>query len=115
MLYVGFAISDTMFSTNAKLLREVVNVETVKQLLLDKHIVCANPSHAATFVALKEKYGIQLEVPSKAPNIHLGLHDELLLLSVRGLPRLEGRHEYTSDEIDNAQWSFALWEVFASW
>lgn len=32
-------------------------------------------------------------------------------MGVSGLPRLEGRHEYTQAEIDGAKFDFSLWTV----
>jgi hypothetical protein len=108
--YVGFAIADSMFGIDALVQRKAVSIEWVRE----NHpymVVCANPSHLATFQALEGKHGIKLTIPTKAPLVGLVEGDSLVVLSVRGLPRLEGRHEYTVEEIDKAAFYFSQWTV----
>lgn len=112
MLYYGFAIADSMFPDCCRLERRSVGEAEVKEMLQRADAVpCLNPSHKATVEALNYKYGITLKIPEKAPLVQLQLGDELLVLAVRGLPRLEGRHEYMPEEIAKATFSFGLWRV----
>jgi hypothetical protein len=51
-------------------------------------------------------------VPERAPLVALKLGDEVIVMSVRGLTRLEeNRHEYTEEEIAKATSTFGLWTI----
>lgn len=111
-VYFGFAVSDSMFSGDIEVARSVLDVEAVKLLVRQGVVPCINPSHVPTIAAMREKFGIDVPVPEKAPQVSLGVGDRLIVMGVRGLPRLDAtRHEYTSVEIDSATFTFSVWEV----
>jgi len=47
----------------------------------------------------------------KAPVVKIVAGDSLLLMTISGLPRLEGRHEYTAEEVAGAKFRFAIYSV----
>lgn len=116
-LYFGFAISDNMFSTGVTVRREPLSATDAQIALscdMRQIVSCVNPSHKATIEALQAKFpdiAVYATIPEKAPLIKMGSGDGLLIMGVRGLPRMEGRHEYTKEEIENSTFTFSLWEV----
>lgn len=60
---------------------------------------------------MNKRYDIKCEIPEKAPLVSLKSGDQFLVMSPRGLPRLENRHEYTPEEIDKASFAFGLWTI----
>lgn len=52
-----------------------------------------------------------MPIPQKAPVVALKKGDRLLVMGVSGLPRLEGRHEYTAEEVAAAKFRFGLYTV----
>lgn len=111
-VYFGFAVSDSMFSGDIEMSRSVIDVDAVKFLVKQGVVPCLNPSHVATIAAMRERFGIDVEIPEKAPIVSLDVGDRLIVMSVRGLPRLGAdRHEYTEAEIDSATFTFSIWEV----
>lgn len=108
--YFGFAISDSMFNGNLNITRTNISVDAVKALL-PAAIPCLNPSHVATIDAMKQRFDLEVEIPSTPPRVNLDPLDRLIVMSVRGLPRLTDRHEYTPEEIQSATFSFSLWTV----
>lgn len=112
--FFGFAISDGMFSGNVTLQRTELNIDQVREIIRDlgdNLLVACNPSHQATITAMRERFGIEVKIPEKAPTIRLEGGDTLIVMQTRGLPRLEGRHEYTAEEINGAKFTFARWSV----
>lgn len=107
-VYLGLAFSASMLPTGTVTLRKKdLTVDQVKEVIGNENIVsCANPSHKATLLALKEKYGIDIPIPGKP--IRVGLHsgDGMIVLQVSGLSRLTDRHEYTSEEIASSEFRF---------
>ena len=60
------------------------------------------------------RYGIDVAIPETAPQVKLTAGDSLLVMGVRGLPRLDAtRHEYTDAEIASASFAFSLYTVQA--
>ena len=114
-LYFGFAIADSMFSCDVSLTRHELSPEETQAIISltqGKVVPCLNPSHTATIEAMKNRFGIEVEVPEKAPQVALNKGDSLIVMSVRGLPRLDAtRHEYTSEEIAGASFKFAIYTV----
>lgn len=108
--FFGFAIADSMFPTTCTVSRKSLTVDEVRVKLTTAQM-CVNPSHKPTIDAAVSKYGLAITVPEKAPLVNLKNGDSVIVMSVRGLPRLEGRHEYTADEIDKATFSFGEWTV----
>lgn len=110
-VYFGFAVADSMFDGDVTIKRREITPAEARQFVERGAISCVNPSHAATIEALAERFGIVVDVPETAPIVRLHAGDILILASVRGLPRLENRHEYTAQEIDAAEFKFASWRV----
>ena len=113
MTYFGFAIADSMFPVSCDVIREPLTVNQVRDMLLNSDVkMCLNPSHKPTIDVARERFGLDISIPEKPPMVNLVVGDTMIVMSVRGLPRLEGRHEYTTDEIDGATFSFGEWVVF---
>ena len=109
MKYVGLAFSLSMLSEEYthELRTYQVTPEDFKFAVSDEKIVsCCNPSHSATLQALKEKFGIDVPVPTTPPRVTMKAGDCLYVFQVSGLPRLTDRHEYNSEEIAKAKFSF---------
>lgn len=110
--YFGFAVADSMFPAEAVAARNPLTVEEVKNLLDAGYESCCNPQHRSSLDAAKARYGLDIAVPEKAPLVALRPGDHMVVMSVRGLPRLEeNRHEYTEAEIARAAFIFGLWQV----
>lgn len=105
--YVGFAFSDSMIPDNLNAYFSSISVEEMKEFInTEEYISVCNPSHQATIVALKEKFDISINIPGRAPKVLLKKGDILYILKPNGIPRLEGRNEYTQKEVDNATFVF---------
>jgi hypothetical protein len=64
-----------------------------------------------TLAAAKACFGIDIAAQG-APQVSLSPGDSIVVMSVRGLPRLDAsRHEYTQAEIDSATFAFSRWTV----
>ena len=114
IIYFGFAIADGMFPATATVSRRPLTPEATAELMQEGYTSCCNPQHRATNAAAKARYGLDITVPEKAPMVSLKLGDRVIVMSVRGLPRLEeNRHEYTEEEIAKATFLFGLWTVEA--
>lgn len=109
--YFGFALADGMFAGEVTITRRSVTVEEVRQLVKEGVVPCLNPSHGATIAAMKDRYGIEVAIPDAPPRVELAPGDSVIVMGVRGLPRLTGRHEYTSDEIAQASFVFTRYSV----
>jgi len=109
--YFGFAIADNMFPASCNVSRRDLTADEAKRVISEGVEVCLNPSHALTIGVMRTRYGIDVTIPEKAPLVNLKSGDRLLVMGVSGLPRLEGRHEYTQEEIDKAKFRFGLWTV----
>ena len=107
--FFGFAVSDSMFQGDVVITRSVLSFEDAKEIA-EGAIPCLNPSHKATIDVMVAR-GITVEIPEKPPVVSLDSGDSLLVMGVRGLPRLTDRHEYTPAEIAGATFTFSLWEV----
>jgi hypothetical protein len=120
-IYIGLAVADSMFPETCHVDRRPCPLPLAMKLLrppteegdTSEVINCCNSSHAATLTALKVRYDIDLAptIPATPPKVALVSGDVLVVLSVRGLPRLTDRHEYTPAEIEAATFSFGLWTV----
>ena len=111
-IYFAFAISDSMLDATKEYLlkRTPVGVEEIKGLSTVESAL--NPSHVATIDAMGRRFGIAtVAIPQKAVNIRLDKADVLYLMTVRGLPRLEGTRQYTAEEIEKAEFTFSKYEV----
>lgn len=108
--YFGFAIADGMFPPTCMARRHPLTVEEVRALLPGA-TMCLNPSHTPTIAAAVHRFGLPISVPDAAALVTLEPGDQVIVMSVRGLGRLEGRTEYTAEEIARATFAFGLWEV----
>lgn len=108
-LYFGFGIAPSMFP-DGFIMKSTMAAELACQTLKEQQVIpCLNPSHKATIDAMRSRFGINVEIPDRAPQVKLGEGDHLLVMGVTGLPRLEGRHEYSNEEIAAAEFTFTLW------
>ncbi len=105
--YFGFAIADSMFPAFCRIEKRQLTPELAKHGI-EHATPCLNPSHIA---AMRERFGLDVAIPEKAPIVSLQPGDSVIVMSVRGLPRLEGRHEYTPEEIAAASFAFSEYEV----
>ena len=111
-MYFGFALADSMFSGTCTIERRVLTVDEVRDLAKAGTLVpCLNPSHAATIDAMRSRFGIDVEIPETPPRVSVGSGDSVIVMGVRGLPRLTDRHEYTEEEIASATFNFSLYSV----
>lgn len=113
-VYCGFAVADAMFSGFYCLIeRRELPLEAVKAVVADGVTPCINPAHAATIGAIQQRFGISVPIPETPPHVTLQQGDQLIVMSVRGLPRLTDRHEYTAEEIGRAQFAFHGYRLLA--
>ena len=113
-VYFGFAIGDSMFPYG-NLKKEAVSPERVREMAEAKELIpCLNPSHLPTIQAMREKFGIEVPIPEVAPRVSLNSSDAIIVMGIRGLPRLsDARHEYTAEEVAEATFEFSYYEVIA--
>jgi len=113
MIYVGLAIADSMFPEECTVDRLSETPEIVQALVKSQFVNLCNPSHKATLTALRRRHGIDLyeTLPERPPVVKLQPDDYVIVISVRGLPRLTDRHEYTDEEVAQATFSFGSWYV----
>lgn len=109
--YFGFGIAPSMFPTTCTIGKCELSVEQVRDTVAAGIIPCLNPSHKATIEVMETRFGLHVEIPAKAPSVLLDAGESLVVLTATGLPRLEGRHEYTPEEVEGAKFSFALFTV----
>lgn len=109
-MYFGFGVAPSMFPDKCTITKQAISPVTAKDLVAAAE-PCLNPSHKATIEALRQRFGIEIEVPASAPIVNLGHGDQMVVMGVSGLPRLEGRHEYTDQEVQRAKFNFSLWTV----
>jgi len=112
-IYFALAIADSMFPPTCTIHRWDVSVESIRKLINRGLIISAvNPGHQATLKALESRYNIKIGIPETPPKISLNLGDSVIVASVRGLPRLMDRHEYTDEEISSATFEFGRYRIF---
>lgn len=111
MKYFGFALADSMFVGDCTIDRCSLSVEEVKERIAQGVESCCNPSHQATIDAMQSRFGIDISIPETPPRVALESGDSVIVMGVRGLPRLTDRHEYTNEEIAQATFSFAEYTV----
>ena len=66
----------------------------------------------ATIAAMRSKFGIEVAIPAAPPRVSLKCGDSVIVMGVRGLPRLTDRHEYSTAEVDGATFVFSEYTVF---
>ena len=110
--FFGFALADSMFQGNCEISRRTLTADEVRVLAMAGELTpCLNPSHAATIAAMRQRFGIDVSIPETPPKVALGVGDSIVVMGVRGLPRLTDRHEYSEEEIASATFSFAEYTV----
>ena len=111
-MFFGFALADSMFSGDVCIKRQVLSLDEVHQYLADPALIpCLNPSHTATIDAMHSRFGIEVAIPDRPPQVQLCVGDDLIVMGVRGLPRLTDRYEYTTQEIESATFNFTMYTV----
>ena len=116
-IFFGFGMADNMFPAayEGDIERKLLTPDEAKALIeqdgADGTNICLNPSHAATIAVMNNRFDIRCKIPAKAPLVSLSVGDTLIVMGVSGLPRLEGRHEYSQDEIDGAVFRFASYTL----
>ena len=112
--YFGFAVADSMFPHSAEctIRRRELDADTVRAIVADGVIPCMNPSHKATIDAMRTRFGIDVSIPETPPRVELQDGDQIIVLGVRGLPRLTDRHEYTAEEIEGAEFRFSEYRIY---
>ena len=103
--YFGFGIAPGMFPANCSIRKEELMPGQAKATITEGVVPCLNPSHKASIDAMKARFGIVVEIPTKAPQVLVGVGERVLVMGVMGLPRLENRHEYTAEEVANAKFA----------
>ncbi|MBR3368565.1 hypothetical protein IKG45_02105 [Candidatus Saccharibacteria bacterium] len=112
MTFFGFALADSMFVGDCQITRQAIEPATVREMAERGELApCLNPSHAPTIDAMRSRFGIDVEIPETPARVVLGVGDRLVVMGVRGLPRLTDRHEYTEEEIASASFSFSVYTV----
>ena len=112
--YFGFALADGMFAGvgECTITRRPMEVSEVREMAeAGVFTPCLNPSHKATIDAMHQRFGIYVPIPERAPFASLTRGDSVVVMGVRGLPRLTDRHEYTEEEIASATFSFSVYTV----
>ena len=100
-----------MFSGDVTITRRALPVEEVQLLVAAGVEPCLNPSHQATIAAMRGRYGIDVPIPITPPQVVLSRGDSVVVMGVRGLPRLTDRHEYTDEEVARATFTFSRYDV----
>ena len=111
--FFGLAIADSMFGEYCGLIaRKTLTPDEVRARAEAGALTpCLNPSHAATIAAMRRRYGIDVAIPATPPRVELHRGDAVVVMGVRGLPRLTDRHEYTEEEIASATFTFSEYTV----
>lgn len=109
--YFGFALADSMFQDDCTISRRTLSVDEVKERVDQGVESCCNPSHKATIDAMKTRYGMDVAIPETPPRVSLSSGDSVIVMGVRGLPRLTDRHEYTEEEIAKATFTFSVYAI----
>lgn len=110
-IFFGFAIADSMFAGDCTIRRQVLTADEAKVIVKQSVESCLNASHEATIVAMNEKFGIEVAIPQTPPRVSLSKGDSIVVMGVRGLPRLTENRHYTAEEIASASFVFAKYTV----
>ena len=116
-VFVGFSISDTMFSGLGKgtITREPVSADYLKDLFFKYGvIVSAKPEHKKLLEMVNDVYGLDLEIPESMKIIQLSEKNRrLVLITVQGLRRVNGSllPEYSEEELSEATFGFVKYYV----
>lgn len=110
-VFFGFALADSMFSGSVTINRRDLSPDEAKNLVASGVTSACNPSHQATIEAMRSRFGIAVAIPETPPRVSLKRGDTVIVMGVRGLPRLTDRHEYTQEEVDKATFVFSEYTV----
>lgn len=116
-VYVGFSLSDTMFSGLGKgtITRETVSADYLKDLFAKYGVVVsAKPEQRRLLELVNTNYDLKLDIPETLKIIQLSeKHRRLVIISVQGLRRINGSllPEYTEEEFQEATFSFVKYYV----
>ncbi len=105
--FFGFALADSMFVGDCIIERRSLTVEEVATRIAQGVTSCCNPSHEATIRAMRDRFGLSVPIPPSPPRVELRSGDCVIVMGVRGLPRLTDRHEYTDEEVARATFLFS--------
>lgn len=111
--YFGFALADSMFKDATEISRKNLTVDEVKVKLESGYVSCCNPSHVATIKAAAQRFDLVVDIPATPPRVDVSVGDSVIVMGVRGLPRLTDRHEYTDEEVASATFEFSCYSVTA--
>jgi hypothetical protein len=111
--FFGFALADSMFAAvgACTITRRMLTVEMVAEKVVRGVISCCNPSHEATVSVMRARFELHVEIPDFPPRVNLERGDSVIVMGVRGLPRLTDRHEYTAEEVAKATFEFSEYTV----
>lgn len=112
-VFFGFALADSMFASvgSCNITRRPLTIEQVATKVAEGVTSCCNSSHGATIEAMCQRFGLDVEIPETPPRVNLAHGDAVIVMGVRGLPRLTDRHEYTSEEVAQATFEFSEYTV----
>jgi len=111
-IFFGFDLADLMFNGNFTIVRKNIQPENVKKLADNGDLTpCLSPNHQATIKAARERFGITIKITEAPPRVALDAGDSVIIMEVRGIPRLTGRHEYSIEEIGAATLTFSEYTV----
>lgn len=111
-LYFAFTTSDSMWPANCRLQRLALTEEGARRLITTFKVESAcNPRHTGSIKAMRRKFGDRIPIPERPPQVRLTFGDEIVIMSLRGLPRLEEPREYTDAEMERATFEYALYRV----
>jgi hypothetical protein len=110
-IFFGFALADGMFRGDCTIERHALTLEQVTAKIEEGVVPCLNPSHETTIHAMRERFGLDVTIPSTPPRVELELGDSVIVMGVRGLPRMTDRHEYTHEEVAAATFVFSEYRV----
>ena len=108
--YFGFALADSMFPNHCSIVKTPIDPFSEKGTI-EEAVNCCNRSHLATVEAAEKRFGLTLEIPEKPPRVTLKKGDSIIVMGVRGLPRLEDRRHYDHEEIERATFIFSRYDV----
>ena len=112
--YFGFALASSMFFGDCQIQRKHLSSDEVSPAFVarcEAAINCCNASHTETVKAAYERFGMSLQIPAKPPTVSLESGDSIIVMSVRGLPRLTDDRHYTETEIQSASFEFVVYTV----
>lgn len=110
-VYFGFALADSMFAGDCRIARRALDIAEVRAQVAAGVTPCLNPSHEASVAAMRARFRLDVPIPATPAQIVLAPGDRLIVMGVRGLPRLTDSHHYTPEEIAAADFQFHEYRV----